>query len=96
MLAKARVFSEHYRNEKFPATTPLLPVFSLALRADEFNLPPVDPAWEKVTGYEVRQTQFSDRPAFLAKKDLNPKQNGLSDLRRSQPMMDAPATVQSR
>jgi hypothetical protein len=100
-LTKARLFRENYRKEKLPATTPQLPVFPLALTAEEYDLPPVDPAWEKESGYEGKHTLTSDLPAFLAKRDLNPKQNGIkADLRRAQPLspplLPTPQMVQAR
>jgi hypothetical protein len=86
---------------RLPVTTPELPVFPLALTAEEYDLPPVDPAWEKESGYEGRPNLSSDLPAFLAKRDLNPKQNGVkSDLRRARPMaptvLAIPQMVQAR
>ncbi|KAG0595320.1 hypothetical protein M758_UG158500 [Ceratodon purpureus] len=97
VLIKVRTFREHYRHEKLPITIPELLVFPLALTAEEYDLPPVDPAWEKESGYEGRHTLTSNLPAFLAKRDLYPKQNGVkSDLRRARPMSPTPQMVQAR
>jgi hypothetical protein len=95
-LVKARVFRENYRKEKLPATTPELPVFPLALNADEYNLPPVDPAWEKEPTYKSSQQQnTSNIPSFLPKRDFKP--NGMkSDLRRAQPLLTTAPMVQAR
>lgn len=85
---------------RLPVTTPELPVFPLALTAEEYDLPPVDPAWEKESGYEGRHTLTSVLPAFLAKRELNPKQNGINtDLRRAtamSPVLGTPQMVQAR
>lgn len=81
---------------RLPVATPQLPVFQLALKADQYNLPPIDPAWEKETGYEGRYNLDSDLPAFLVKRDLSRKENGPSELRRAQPILATPAMVQAR
>ncbi|KAG0616021.1 hypothetical protein M758_5G084300 [Ceratodon purpureus] len=100
-LSKARIFRENYRAEKLPRTLPKLPDFPLALTADPYDLPPVDPAWEKESGYEGIPSLTPDVPSFLAKRDLNPKNSGIkSDLRRARPMSPplivTPDMVQAR
>nr|XP_024376822.1 uncharacterized protein LOC112282906 isoform X1 [Physcomitrium patens]XP_024376823.1 uncharacterized protein LOC112282906 isoform X1 [Physcomitrium patens]XP_024376824.1 uncharacterized protein LOC112282906 isoform X1 [Physcomitrium patens] len=96
VLVRARLFKEKYHKEILPVATPQLPVFQLALKADQYNLPPIDPAWEKETGYEGRYNLDSDLPAFLVKRDLSRKENGPSELRRAQPILATPAMVQAR
>nr|XP_024397908.1 uncharacterized protein LOC112293079 isoform X2 [Physcomitrium patens]PNR37744.1 hypothetical protein PHYPA_020853 [Physcomitrium patens] len=83
---KSRVFRENYREEKLPIVVPKLPEFPLALIAEPYHLPPVDPAWEKESGYEGIPTLTPDIASFLAKKDPNPKPAAMSDLRRAWPM----------
>ncbi|XP_024368621.1 uncharacterized protein [Physcomitrium patens] len=86
-MSKGRIFKDNYSKEKFPASTPKLPEFPIALEADPFNLPPVDPAWKRERGFEGRTSQNRDLPSFLAtKKSLSKTQLPVSDLRRAGPM----------
>ncbi|XP_068319153.1 uncharacterized protein [Pyrus communis] len=43
--SKVRINRDLYSHEKIMETAPTLPDFALALKPDEFQLPPVDPSW---------------------------------------------------
>lgn len=45
--SKVRINRDLYSHEKIMETAPTLPDFALALKPDEYQLPPVDPAWNK-------------------------------------------------
>lgn len=45
--SKVRINRDLYSHEKIMETAPTLPDFALALKPDEFQLPPVDPLWNE-------------------------------------------------
>ncbi|KAG0569958.1 hypothetical protein KC19_6G128300 [Ceratodon purpureus] len=83
VVSKNRIFRDNYTKEKFPASTPKLPEFPIALEADPYRLPPVDPAWKKEHGFEARPSITPDVPIFLAKKNHSPTRSPFSDMRRA-------------
>eukprot|EP00246_Nothoceros_aenigmaticus_P015672 TRINITY_DN666_c0_g1_i4.p1 TRINITY_DN666_c0_g1~~TRINITY_DN666_c0_g1_i4.p1 ORF type:complete len:468 (-),score=80.29 TRINITY_DN666_c0_g1_i4:297-1700(-) len=50
--SKARVNRDVYRDERAPETLPTLPEFPLALKAESFAMPPIDPAWSLENGHQ--------------------------------------------
>lgn len=70
-----------------PETTPKLPDFPIALTAELYVLPPVDPAWESKCGYEARTSSLTvDVPSLLAKTNQDQKLLTSVDLHRQQPV----------
>lgn len=47
--SKVRINRDLYSHEKIMETAPTLPDFALALKPDEYQLPPVDPSWNENT-----------------------------------------------
>ncbi|GAV77796.1 BRO1 domain-containing protein [Cephalotus follicularis] len=45
--SKVRINRDLYSHEKIMETAPTLPDFALALKPDEFHLPPADPSWDE-------------------------------------------------
>ncbi|KAG0587015.1 hypothetical protein KC19_2G134600 [Ceratodon purpureus] len=82
-LSKGRIYRDNYSKEKMPGTTPKLPEFPIALEADPFHLPPVDPAWKKERGFESKPSLTADIPSFLARKNSAQTRPPVSDLRRA-------------
>jgi hypothetical protein len=85
-LSKGRIFKDNYSREKMPGTTPKLPEFPIALEADPFHLPAIDPAWKKERGYEAKPSLTADIPSFLARKNSAQARQPASDLRRAGPI----------
>ncbi|KAJ6752589.1 ENDOSOMAL TARGETING BRO1-LIKE DOMAIN PROTEIN [Salix koriyanagi] len=58
--SKVRINRDLYSHEKIMETAPTLPDFSLALKPDEFQLPPVVPSWneENVGGGQASSNQL--------------------------------------
>ncbi|KAH8970567.1 hypothetical protein BDL97_02G094700 [Sphagnum fallax] len=86
-LSKARIFRDSYNEETAPEATPKLPDFPIALTAELYVLPPVDPAWESKCGYEARTSSLTvDVPSLLAKTNQDQKLLTSVDLHRQQPV----------
>ncbi|MBA0682179.1 hypothetical protein Goshw_027431 [Gossypium schwendimanii] len=45
--SKVRINRDLYSYEKIMETAPTLPDFALALKPDEYQLPPADPSWNE-------------------------------------------------
>ncbi|CAK9215775.1 unnamed protein product [Sphagnum troendelagicum] len=89
--SKARIFRDSYNEETAPETTPKLPDFPIALTAELYVLPPVDPAWESKCGYEARTSSLTvDVPSLLAKANQDQKLLTSVDLHRQQPVSPPP------
>ncbi len=74
-----------------PETTPKLPDFPIALTAELYVLPPIDPAWESERGYEARTSSLTvDVPSLLAKTNQDQKLLTSVDLHRQQPVSPPP------
>ncbi|KAJ0106441.1 hypothetical protein Patl1_19277 [Pistacia atlantica] len=54
--SKVRINRDLYSHEKIMETAPTLPDFALALKPDEFQLPPVDPSWNMENMNRVQTT----------------------------------------
>ncbi|KAK9266655.1 hypothetical protein L1049_001601 [Liquidambar formosana] len=53
--SKVRINRDLYSHEKIMETAPTLPDFALALKPDEYQLPPVDPSWNEEN---INRVQF--------------------------------------
>jgi len=69
-----------------------LPDFPIALTAELYVLPPVDPAWESERGYEARASSLTvDVPSLLAKPNQDQKLLTSVNLHRQQPVSLPPS-----
>ncbi|KAH7663148.1 BRO1 domain-containing protein [Dioscorea alata] len=52
--SKVRINRDLYSHERIIETAPTLPDFALALKPDDYQLPPVDPSWNKDDGNQKK------------------------------------------